>query len=353
MATSVAARLRAEGIGTEILGAFAPGPQAGLVSDFTYGDPSGFAGNALYASSLGSTVRVGNVSDINNMIVTPQFGGAFCFITGVSIDTSNLANETIFIGSDCTQGSINGAAAIWKVTPQPPAGAPPAVPSAPTATNATPGGALVGTALVSWIPASNGQALTGFLIRTVLASDGVTCAFLDPGNPANPAANACLDQVVNPSGQGVPPNSAQVTDLPIGTPVQFLVCRDQLFRSQPVLYRKRCLHSFRPDASRRADRSSCNSRQCFRAGCMVSPSQQWRIAHHQLHGYCNAQWRDFSRQYYRSGRPNRLNFTGLTNGSLYNFSSGCHQRGRQQRSVAAFQRSDTVCAGYSGHRDQR
>ncbi len=57
-------------------------------------------------ASLGSMVRVGNVSDVNNMIVTPQFGGSFCFITGVSIDTSNLANETIFIGSDCTQGSL-------------------------------------------------------------------------------------------------------------------------------------------------------------------------------------------------------------------------------------------------------
>ena len=310
----------AEGIGTEILGAFAPGPQAGLVSDFTYGDPSGFAGNALYASSLGSTVRVGNVSDINNMIVTPQFGGAFCFITGVSIDTSNLANETIFIGSDCTQGSINGAGAIWKVTPQPPAGAPPAVPSAPTATNATPGGALVGTALVSWIPASNGQALTGFLIRTVLASDGVTCAFLDPSNPANPAANACLDQVVNPSGLGVPPNSAQVTNLPIGTAGAVPGVCDQLFRSQPVLYRKRCLHSFRPDGSRRAERSSCNSGQCVRAGCMVSPSQQWRICPSpatrlplMLNGVTSVG--NITVPASQTG----LNFTGLTNGSLYNF----------------------------------
>src|SRR5262249_9822014 len=123
--------------------------------------------------------------------------------------------------------------AIWRVTPQPPAGAPPAVPSAPTATNATPGGAVVGTAIVSWVPGSNGQALTGFLIRTVLASDGVTCAFLDPANPANPTANACLDQVVNPSGQGVPPNSAQVTNLPLGVPVQFQIAGTNSFGASP------------------------------------------------------------------------------------------------------------------------
>lgn len=238
--------LPSQGIGTEILGAFAPGPQAGIVSDFTYGDPSGFSGNALYASSLGSTVRIGNAGDTNNLIVTPQFGGAFCFINGVSVDTSNLANETIFLGSDCTQGTINGAAAIWKITPQPPAGAPPAVPSVPTATNATPGGATVGTAIVSWNPGSNGQALTGFLIRTVLASDGVTCVFLDPGNPANPTANACLDQVVNPGGQGVPPNSAQVTNLPIGVAVQFLVSATNSFGASPFSVASAAFTAFVP-----------------------------------------------------------------------------------------------------------
>ena len=135
----------AEGIGTEILGAFAPGPQAGLVSDFTYNGPNTtFPGNSLYAQTLGGAVRVINATDVQNIGVTPQFGGTFCFITGLSIDTTNLANETVFIGSDCTQGSINGAGAIWKVTPQPPAGAPPAVPSSVLAANATPPGAGFG-----------------------------------------------------------------------------------------------------------------------------------------------------------------------------------------------------------------
>ncbi|HEY2393134.1 MAG TPA: fibronectin type III domain-containing protein [Candidatus Angelobacter sp.] len=205
-----------QGIGTEILGAFAPGPQAGIVSDFTYNGPNtAYPGDTLFASSLGSTVRVGNVSDVNNMIVTPQFGGTFCFITGVTIDTSNLANETIYVGSDCTQGTINGAAAIWQVKPQPPAGAPPATPQSVTATNATPAGALVGTAIVSWIPGSNGQQLSSFVIHTVLASDGTTPAIADVAVP--PAAN------------GVPPNSAQVTGLPLGVAVEFQVAAANSF----------------------------------------------------------------------------------------------------------------------------
>jgi uncharacterized repeat protein (TIGR01451 family) len=309
----------AEGIGTEILGAFAPGPQAGLVSDFTYGDPSGFAGNALYASSLGSTVRVGNVSDINNMIVTPQFGGAFCFITGVSIDTSNLANETIFIGSDCTQGSINGAAAIWKVTPQPPAGAPPAVPSAPTATNATPGGALVGTALVSWIPASNGQALTGFLIRTVLASDGVTCAFLDPANPANPAANACLDQVVNPSGLGVPPNSAQVTNLPIGTPVQFLVSATNSFGASPFSIGSAVFTAFVPTAPGAPTGAVATAGNASAQVAWSAPASNGGlpITNYTVTAMLNGVT-SVGNITVPAGQTG-LNFTGLNNGSLYNF----------------------------------
>ena len=57
-----------QGAGTEILGAFAPGPQAGIVSDFTYNGPNTtFPGNTLYASSLGSTVRISNATDVTNI----------------------------------------------------------------------------------------------------------------------------------------------------------------------------------------------------------------------------------------------------------------------------------------------
>jgi uncharacterized repeat protein (TIGR01451 family) len=204
------------GIGTEILGTFAPGPQAGLVSDFTYNGPNTtYGGNTLVAASLGQAVRVTNASDVNNLSVTPQFGGSFCNITGLTIDPTNLANETIYVQSDCTAGQINGAGAIWQVTPQPPAGAPPAVPTAIHVTNATPAGALTGAAIVSWIPGSNGQQLTSFVVHTVLASDGTTPAIGDTPVPA--AAN------------GIPPNSVQVVGLPLGVAVEFQVAASNSF----------------------------------------------------------------------------------------------------------------------------
>jgi uncharacterized repeat protein (TIGR01451 family) len=204
------------GIGTEILGTFAPGPQAGLVSDFTYNGPdTTYPGNTLVAATLGEAVRITNATDVTNLTVSPQFGGSFCNITGITIDPTNLANETIYVGSDCTAGQINGAGAIWQVTPQPPAGAPPAVPTAARANNATPAGALVGTAIVSWIPGSNGQQLSSFVVHTVLASDGTTPAIADVAVP--PAAN------------GIPPNSVQITGLPLGVAVEFQVAAANTF----------------------------------------------------------------------------------------------------------------------------
>src|ERR1700742_1825083 len=204
------------GIGTEILGTFAPGPQAGLVSDYTYNGPNtAYPGNTIVAASLGQAVRVTNATDINNLTVTPQFGGSFCNITGITIDPTNLANETIYVESDCTAGQINGAGAIWQVVPQPPAGAPPAVPTAITASNATPGGATVGTAIVSWLPGSNGQALGSFVVHTVLASDGTT-----------PAIG---DVTVGPASNGIPPNSVQITGIPLGVAVEFQVASSNTF----------------------------------------------------------------------------------------------------------------------------
>ncbi|HEY1936987.1 MAG TPA: fibronectin type III domain-containing protein [Candidatus Angelobacter sp.] len=192
-----------QGAGTEILGAFAPGPQAGIVSDFTYNGPNTtFPGNTLYASSLGSTVRVSNATDVTNITVTPQFGGTFCFITGVTVDTSNLANETVYVGSDCTQGTINGAAAIWQVTPQPPAAGPPGVPVSVGAT------ATANAASVSWIPTPNGQAISNFIVRTLLA---------------NGSASAVPDFTVNPASNGIAPSSAVISGLTNGVTVEFTV----------------------------------------------------------------------------------------------------------------------------------
>ena len=191
------------GAGTEILGAFAPGPQAGIVSDFTYDGPNTtFAGNTLYASSLGSTVKVSNATDVNHLTVQPQFGGTFCFITGVSVDTNDLANETIYVGSDCTQGTINGAAAIWQVKPQPPAAGPPAVPVNVSAS------ATANAATINWIPTPNGQALSNFVVRTLLAN----------GSPST-----VPDFTVNQAANGIAPSTATITGLTNGVSVEFVV----------------------------------------------------------------------------------------------------------------------------------
>ncbi|MBZ5533183.1 MAG: DUF11 domain-containing protein [Acidobacteriia bacterium] len=201
--------------GTEILGAFVPGPQAGIVSDFTYNGPNTtFPGNSLYAMTLSGAARIINATDVTNIAITPQFGGTFCFLVGGTVDTSDLANETFYAGVDCTQGAINGAAAIYKIVPQPPAGAPPGVPSGVTASNATPPGALAGTALVSWIPLPNGQATSGYVVRTVLAGTQTL---------------AIPDTAIGPGPNGVVPTSAQITGLPLGTPVQFLVAASNTF----------------------------------------------------------------------------------------------------------------------------
>jgi uncharacterized repeat protein (TIGR01451 family) len=191
------------GAGTEILGTFAPGPQAGIVSDFTYNGPNtSFAGNTLFASSLGGTVRITNATDVNNITVTPQFGGTFCFITGVTIDTNDLANETIYVGSDCTQGTINGAGAVWQVKPQPPAAGPPATPVNVSAL------ATAGAATVNWIPTPNGQSISSFVVRTLLA---------------NGAASGVPDFTVNQASNGIAPNSATISGLTNGVTVEFAI----------------------------------------------------------------------------------------------------------------------------------
>ena len=192
-----------QGAGTEILGAFVPGPQAGIISDFTYNGPNTtFPGNTLYAMTLSGAARVINVTDVANIAITPQFGGTFCFLTGATIDTSELANETLYVGVDCTLGAINGGAAIYKVVPQPPAAGPPATPVSVTAIS------TANAAAVNWVPTPNGQAITDFVVRTLLA-DGT--------------ASGIPDFTVNLASNGVLPSSTTITGLVNGVGVEFAV----------------------------------------------------------------------------------------------------------------------------------
>src|SRR5262249_53602508 len=158
----------AQNQGSLILGNFIAGPEGGLVSDSIVSGPSKFAGNTIYAATLGAVTRVTNVSAVANMTLATQFGGTFCSISGMTVDPSDLANQTLYVGSDCTLGSINGAGAIWQIKPSAPDPAPPAAPINVIASDATPVGAgpTGGVAQVSWTPISNGQPVTGYTIKT-------------------------------------------------------------------------------------------------------------------------------------------------------------------------------------------
>ncbi|HEY1525985.1 MAG TPA: fibronectin type III domain-containing protein [Candidatus Angelobacter sp.] len=295
-----------QGIGTEILGAFAPGPQSGLISDFTYNGPNTvFPGNAIYVASLGSLARVINVTDVTNMTVTPQFGGTFCFITGLTVDTINLANETLYVGIDCTQGAINGAAAVYQVVPQPPAGAPPAVPTAVVAQNATPAGALVGSAIVSWIPGSNGQQLSSFVVHTVLASDGTTPAV--PDTPVPPAAN------------GIPPNSVQITGIPLGTPVQFLVASSNSFGTSQFSIGSAAFTAFVPTPPGAPTGAVATAGNASAQLAWSAPSSNGGlpITSYTVTALLNGT--TSAGNVTVPASQTGLNFTGLANGSQYNF----------------------------------
>src|SRR5262249_9440113 len=122
----------------------------------------------------------------------------------------DLANETLYVGTDCTQGGINGAGAIWQVLPGSPAPGPPLAPVNVVATNATAPGATTGSATVTWSPQFNGQSTTSYNVQTISAPDGVTPI----GAPLNVAATP-------PST--VVPLTATVTGLALGTAVEFQV----------------------------------------------------------------------------------------------------------------------------------
>jgi hypothetical protein len=294
------------GQGTEILGAFVPGPQAGIVSDFTYNGPNTvFPGNSLYAMTLSGAARVINATDVNNIGITPQFGGVFCFLTGGTVDTSDLANETFYAGVDCTQGAINGAAAIYKIVPQPPAGAPPGVPGSVTATNATPAGALTGAAIVSWIPLPNGQQTSGYVVRTVLASDGVTLAI--------------PDTTVGPAGNGIPPTSVQITGLPLGVAVQFQLASSNSFGTSQFSIASAAFTAFVPTAPGAPQGVVASAGNASAQVAWSAPNSNGGlpITSYTVTALLNGTTSVGNVAV--SASSSGVNFTGLTNGSQYTF----------------------------------
>jgi uncharacterized repeat protein (TIGR01451 family) len=191
---------------TEILGAFIPGPQAGAITDALY--PT-FPGNTAYFASFPNAARVTNVLSTSNLTVQLQYGGTFPFITGLTADPNDLNHLTLFIGSDPSQGSINGEGQIFLVNQSAPPPGPPLAPFNVVATNATPGGATTGTVNVTWAPQTNGQPITSYVIRTLLA----------PTTPGNPPTPSTIPDMTVPAT----PLSANVTLLALGTSYMFEV----------------------------------------------------------------------------------------------------------------------------------
>jgi len=156
---------------TEILGAFVPAPQAAAATDSQFPQ---YPGNVFYAASFPNATKISNIASTSNLTVQLSYGGVFSFITGLTADPADPANATLYIGSDPSQGSINGEGQIWQVTQNAP---PPAPPLAPFNVVAVAGDKQ---ASVSWSPTANLQPITSYVVRTLLAP-------LTPGNPPTPS----------------------------------------------------------------------------------------------------------------------------------------------------------------------
>lgn len=186
----------------EILAANVPMPLGGASSDAQYPN---FAGNTMYFGTATSVAKVNNIVSGTNFNVQFNYGSpasGFCFITGMTPDPLNLANETLYVGNDCTLGGTNGAGAIWQITPGTQASGPPLPPNTVTAVGGN------GQATVNWLPTPNNQPITSYLVRTVLAGG---------------AATTVPDVTVVAGANGVAPTTATVTGLTNGLSYQFEV----------------------------------------------------------------------------------------------------------------------------------
>lgn len=193
---------------SEILSAQVGAAQDAVISDAQF--PS-FPGNAAYFASQATLTRVTNLGgDATAVTANLNYGGSFPFIFGITADPLDPNNATIFVGSDPSQGGINGSGQIWKVTPVPPAPGPPA---APVVTNAV-AGPGTGQATVNWAATVNGQPIVTFQVEILLAS-------LTGGSPT-PSGLPNVT-VSNPA------SSAIISGLTVGTTYQFAVeaCNEQ------------------------------------------------------------------------------------------------------------------------------
>lgn len=184
---------------SEILASAAGAPQGGLASDAQYPN---FPGNSVYIASFPNLTRVTNILSASQMTANLNYGGSFSFLTGATADPEDPSNAIVYAGDDETQGGINGTGRLWRITPTPAAPGPPASPSI-TGAAAGPGS---GQATISWVPTVNGQPITSYTVRTLLASP--------TGGPPTPSTIA--DTTVT-----APATSATISGLTAGVGYQF------------------------------------------------------------------------------------------------------------------------------------
>ena len=85
------------------------GNEVGPVQGGVTGD-----GNNIYFATLGSITQVTNVAAGANLGVNTNYGGPFCFISGIGVDAAD-PQQPLYVGVDCAQGNIVGGGAIYKV----------------------------------------------------------------------------------------------------------------------------------------------------------------------------------------------------------------------------------------------
>jgi uncharacterized repeat protein (TIGR01451 family) len=188
-------------VGLTILG---PGIVA---SDQTYPLPNG--NTLFFGNSLTGVTRVTNVAN-RVEIPTPGYGGSFSFVSALAVDTTNPANPVLFVGDDPSNGLVPGDGRWFQVSNATLAPAPPAV---PTAVTATAGNAA---ATVAWTRTMDGQPLTSYTVHNSFASNSA------------PVPDVIVTAV---PGSIVVPTGTNITGLTNGISYQFEVQATNAFGS--------------------------------------------------------------------------------------------------------------------------
>jgi len=92
----------------QILAATVGAPQSGVTGD----------GTNLYFATFGSVTKIANAGDPVNLTAISNYGGSFCFISGIAVDVAD-PQQALYVGVDCAQGGIPDGGAIYKVVPGP------------------------------------------------------------------------------------------------------------------------------------------------------------------------------------------------------------------------------------------